>query len=126
GLIEVLSAHRNPFSILTKSSMIVRDIDLLTEAAGRTDVDVALSIGTDDDAVARLTEPGAAPPSRRLEALAQLAQAGLRPSVLLAPILPGITDSERQVRRRVEAFMDGGAEGGSPILVQLRPGGRVH
>jgi DNA repair photolyase len=126
GLIEVLSAHRNPFSILTKSSMIVRDIDLLTEAADRTDVELALSIGTDDDAIARLTEPGAAPPSRRLEALSQLAQAGLRPSVLLAPILPGISDSERQVRQLVNSCMDAGAERVSPILLHLRPGVREH
>ena len=52
GLVEVLSRRRNPFSILTKSSLIVRDIDLLSEAAGRTRVSVAMSIGTDDDAVA--------------------------------------------------------------------------
>jgi DNA repair photolyase len=126
GLIEVLARHRNPFSILTKSSMIVRDIELLCEAAAVTEVGVALSIGTDDDAIARLTEPGAAPPGRRLEALAQLHAAGLRPTVLMAPILPGISDGERQVRRLVRSCLDAGAERVSPILLHLRPGVREH
>jgi DNA repair photolyase len=126
GLIEVLSKHRNPFSILTKSSMILRDIDLLAEASRRTEVELALSIGTDDDGVGRLTEPGAAPPSRRLQALSQLAAAGLRPSVLMAPILPGISDGERQLRRLVGACLDAGAERVTPILLHLRPGVRDH
>jgi DNA repair photolyase len=126
GLVEVLARHRNPFSILTKSSMIVRDIDLLREAAAVTDVGVALSIGTDDDAIARLTEPGAAPPSRRLEAVAQLHDAGLRPTVLMAPILPGISDGERQVRRLVRSCLDAGAGHVTPIMLHLRPGVREH
>src|SRR5439155_21140330 len=71
GLINELSKARNPFSILTKSSMILRDLDLLVEAASRTQVSVALSIGTCDDAIARHTEPAAAPPGRRLEAVAR-------------------------------------------------------
>jgi DNA repair photolyase len=126
GLIEVLSKHRNPFSILTKSSMILRDIDLLVDASQRTEVELAISIGTDDDAVGRLTEPGAAPPSRRLQALTQLAAAGLRPSVLMAPILPGISDGEPQLRRLVRACLDAGAERVTPILLHLRPGVRDH
>jgi DNA repair photolyase len=126
GLIEVLSKHRNPFSILTKSSMILRDVDLLVDASRRTEVELALSIGTDDDAVARLTEPGAAPPSKRLQALAQLAAAGLRPSVLMAPILPGISDGEPELRRLVGACLDAGAERVTPILLHLRPGVRDH
>jgi DNA repair photolyase len=126
GLIEVLSKHRNPFSILTKSSLILRDIDLLVEASRHTRVDVALSIGTDEDAVARLTEPGAAPPSRRLETVSRLAEAGLRPAVLMAPILPGISDGEAQIRRLVDACLDAGAGRVTPILLHLRPGVRDH
>jgi DNA repair photolyase len=126
GLIGVLTRHRNPFSILTKSSMILRDIDLLTEAARRTTVGIAMSIGTDDDAIARLTEPGAAPPSRRLEAISRLAEAGLRPTVLMAPILPGISDGEAQIRALVDACLDAGAERVTPILLHLRPGVREH
>lgn len=126
GLIEVLSKHRNPFSILTKSSLILRDVDLLVETSRHTRVDVALSIGTDEDAVARLTEPGAAPPSRRLETVSRLAEAGLRPTVLMAPILPGISDGESQIRRLVNACLDAGAGRVTPILLHLRPGVRDH
>ena len=126
GLVQVLTRHRNPFSILTKSSMIMRDLDVLTEAARRTKVGVAMSIGTEDDAIARLTEPGAAPPSKRLEAISRLAEAGLRPTVLMAPILPGISDSEEQVTQLVDACLDAGAERVTPILLHLRPGVREH
>jgi DNA repair photolyase len=126
GLVEVLSRRRNPFTILTKSSLIVRDIDLLSEAAGRTRVSVAMSIGTDEDAVARITEPGAASPSSRLQAISRLAAAGLRPSVLMAPILPGISDGEEQIRRLTQACLDAGADHVSPILLHLRPGVREH
>jgi DNA repair photolyase len=126
GLIEVLSRHRNPFSILTKSSLILRDLDLLVEESRHMRVDLALSIGTDEDAVARLTEPGAAPPSRRLEVVSRLAEAGLHPTVLMAPILPGISDGERQIRRLVDACLDAGASRVTPILLHLRPGVRDH
>ncbi|HEX2587300.1 MAG TPA: radical SAM protein [Gaiellales bacterium] len=126
GLVQVLARRRNPFSILTKSSMILRDLDVLTEAARRTRVGIAMSIGTDEDAVARLTEPGAAPPSKRLEAISRLADAGLRPTVLMAPILPGISDSEQQVQRLVDACLEAGAERVTPILLHLRPGVREH
>src|SRR5690242_10032405 len=126
GLVQALGRHGNPFSILTKSSMILRDLDVLTEASRRTDVGIAMSIGTDEDAIARLTEPGAAPPSKRLEAISRLAAAGLRPTVLMAPILPGISDSEEQVRRLVDACLDAGAVRVTPILLHLRPGVREH
>ncbi|HYW28176.1 MAG TPA: radical SAM protein [Gaiellales bacterium] len=126
GLVQVLTRHRNPFSILTKSSMILRDLDVLTEAARRTTVGIAMSIGTDEDDIARLTEPGAAPPSKRLEAISRLADAGLRPTVLAAPILPGISDSEEQVRRLVDACLEAGAQRITPILLHLRPGVREH
>jgi DNA repair photolyase len=126
GLIEVLADRRNPFSILTKSSMVVRDLDVLVAASQRTEVGVAMSIGTDDDELARLTEPGAAPPSQRLAAISTLAEAGLRPSVLMAPILPGMSDAEPQLRRLTRACLDAGAERVTPILLHLRPGVREH
>jgi DNA repair photolyase len=127
GLIGVLTEARNPFSILTKSSMILRDLDALVEAARRTPkVSIALSIGTDDDEVARQTEPGAAPPSKRLEAVARLAEAGLRPSVLVAPVLPGISDSDEQLRSVARACAQAGAASATPIMLHLRPGVRQH
>jgi DNA repair photolyase len=126
GLINELSKARNPFSILTKSSMVLRDLDLLVEAASRTLVSVALSIGTSDDDIARETEPGAAPPSRRLEAVARLADAGLAPSVLIAPVLPGISDGDDQLRAIARACAEAGAASATPILLHLRPGVREH
>jgi DNA repair photolyase len=126
GLIQELSAARNPFSILTKSTMILRDLDLLVDAKQRTRVGVSLSIGTIDDDVARRTEPGAAPPSRRLEAVAKLAEAGLSPSVLLAPILPGLSDDSQQLRSLTRACLDAGASSVTPIVLHLRRGVREH
>jgi DNA repair photolyase len=124
GLIGELTAASNPFSILTKSTMILRDLDLLVEARKRTRVGVSLSIGTADDELARRTEPGAAPPSRRLEAVARLAEAGLAPSVLLAPILPGLSDGAEQLRTVTRACLDAGARSVTPLVLHLRPGVR--
>jgi DNA repair photolyase len=124
GLIRELMAARNPFSILTKSTMILRDLESLVEARKRTRVGVSLSIGTIDDDLARRTEPGAAPPSRRLEAVARLAEAGLEPSVLLAPILPGLSDGQDQLRALTRACLDAGARSVTPIVLHLRPGVR--
>ena len=80
---------RIPFSILTKSTMIQRDLDVLAAAAERTDVRVNFSIGTLDEQVWRISEPGTPPPRRRVEALARLSRAGIPCGVLVAPILPG-------------------------------------
>src|SRR3954452_18198169 len=99
GLVQVLGRRRNPFSILTKSSMIMRDLDVITEAGRPTKVGTGMSIGSDADAVARLTERGAPPPSRRLQARARLAAAVLRPTVLMAPILPASCESEELLRQ---------------------------
>jgi DNA repair photolyase len=126
GLIEVLTERANPFSILTKSSMIIRDLELLVEAARVTEVGVALSIGSVDDELASRTEPGAAPPSQRLEAVAKLADAGLRPSVLVAPVLPGLSDSEESLRAVARACAEAGARNVVPIVLHLRPGVREH
>jgi DNA repair photolyase len=126
GLIEVLAERRNPFSILTKSSMILRDEDLLVHAAGRTDVSLAFSIGTVDDDVTRLTEPGAAPPSQRLAAVARLAELGFEPTVLVAPVLPGISDSRAQLEAVGRACAEAGAARVTAIPLHLRPGVREH
>ena len=78
GIVRVLAEAGNPFSILTKSTLVLRDLALLAEAAGRTKVSLSLSIGTLDREVWRLTEPGTPPPDKRLEAVAKLNQAGVR------------------------------------------------
>ncbi len=125
GLVEVLTTHRNPFSILTKSTLVVRDLDLLAEASRRTDVTVNLSIGTLDPEVWRATEPGTPHPRRRVEAVARLRAAGVRCGVLVAPVLPGLSDSAAQLEAVVAACTEAGASsisGGQ--VVYLKPGTR--
>lgn len=120
-IIEVLTEYRNPFSILTKGTLIMRDIDALAQAAELTDVSTAFSIATlDEDAWAR-SEPGTPHPRKRLEAVKRLTEAGIPCGVLVAPILPGITDRPEQLRAMVEAAIEAGATHVSPILLHLRP-----
>jgi len=126
GIVEVLSEAGNPFSILTKSALVLRDLDLLAEAARRTDVSVSLSIGTLDEAVWRATEPGAPHPRRRVDAVRQLAEAGIRTGVLVAPVLPGLSDSPAQLEEVVTACVEAGAQSVTAIALHLRPGVREH
>ena len=121
-IIEVLTERRNAFSILTKGTLILRDLELLVRAGEVADVSTAFSIGTVDEEAWRRTEPGTPHPRARLEAVAALNDAGVPCSVLIAPILPGITDSPAQLREVVTAAIDAGATQISPILLHLRPG----
>jgi DNA repair photolyase len=124
GIIEALIDYRNPFSILTKGTLILRDMDLLAEAAKVTKVSAAFSIGTLDENVWRSSEPGTPHPRKRVEAVAALNEAGIPTGVLMAPVLPGISDSPQQLREVVRACLDAGATHVSPILLHLRPGVR--
>ncbi len=124
GILEALIEYRNPFSILTKATLILRDLDLLVRAARTTEVATALSIGTLDERAWRRSEPGTPHPRARLEAVRALNEAGVPCGVLLAPVLPGITDDPRQLRAVVEAAISAGATHVSPILLHLRPGVR--
>jgi len=124
GIIEALADYRNPFSILTKGTLILRDLDLLREAAKVTDVSTAFSIGTLDEDAWRRSEPGTPHPRARIEAVAALNDAGIPCGVLMAPILPGITDDPGRLRDVVRAAIDAGATHVSPILLHLRPGVR--
>ena len=123
-ILEALTDFRNPFSILTKGTLILRDLELLVAAAGVTDVSTAFSIGTLDEAAWRRSEPGTPHPRKRIEAVAALNAAGIPCGVLMAPILPGITDDPRQLREVVRAAIDAGATHVSPIMLHLRPGVR--
>lgn len=120
-ILDVLIEYRNPFSILTKGTLILRDLELLAEASTLTDVSTALSIPTLDEAAWRRSEPGTPHPRKRLEAVRRLNEAGVPCGVLVAPILPGITDRPEQLRDVVEAAIDAGATHVSPILLHLRP-----
>jgi DNA repair photolyase len=124
GIIGVLSAARNPFSILTKSTLILRDLELLREASKRTEVGVNLSIGTLDEEVWRMSEPGTPHPLRRVAAVARLNDAGIRCGVLVAPILPGMSDRPEQIDEVVRACAEAGATSISGIPLHLRPGVR--
>jgi DNA repair photolyase len=123
-IIRALTDYRNPFSILTKGSLILRDLELLVEAARVTDVSTAFSIGTLDEDAWRRSEPGTPHPRKRIDAVRALNEAGIPCGVLMAPILPGITDHPRQLRDVVAAAIEAGATHVSPILLHLRPGVR--
>jgi len=124
GIIAALGGARNPFSILTKGTLILRDLEPLVEAARTASVSAAFSIGTLDDDVWRRTEPGTPHPRERMRAVAALNAAGIPCAVLMAPILPGISDRPRMLREVVAAAIDAGAPTISPILLHLRPGVR--
>jgi DNA repair photolyase len=126
GIVEVLAAARNPFSILTKGTLVLRDLDVLTEASRRTDVSMSFSIGTLDEDVWRTTEPGTPHPSKRVEAVARLNEAGIPCGVLVAPILPGLSDRDDQLDAVVRACVEAGATSISPVLLHLRKGVREH
>jgi DNA repair photolyase len=124
---EVLAALRdfaNPFSILTKGTLILRDLDLLEQAARVTGVAVSMSIGFVDEALWRSVEPGTPSPRRRLDAVRRLSDAGFAVGVLMAPILPGITDTAESVDRTVCAIAAAGAASVVPLGLHLRPGAR--
>jgi len=121
GIIQALTDYRNPFSILTKGTLILRDLDLLIEASKVADVSTAFSIGTLDEDAWRLSEPGTPHPHARMDAVAALNDAGIPCGVMLAPILPGITDAPEKMRAVVDAAIAAGATHISPILLHLRP-----
>jgi DNA repair photolyase len=122
GIVEALAERANPFSILTKSTLVLRDVELLAEAARRTDVRVNLSIGTLDEAVWRATEPGTPHPARRVRAVEQLNAAGVATGVLVAPVLPDLSDGPEQLEAVVRACVAAGARSISSVLLHLRPG----
>jgi DNA repair photolyase len=124
--LEVLRDASNPFSIITRGPMIVRDLDVLVEAARRAHVAVTFSIPTLDEDVWRRTEPSTAHPRQRLRAITRLVEAGIDARVGMAPILPGISDRPEQLREVVQAARAAGATGIWANLLFLRPGTREH
>ena len=124
--LEALRDASNSFSLITRSPMIVRDLDVLVEAARRAEVGVVFSVPTLEEEVWRRTEPGTPPPHRRLEALKELVDAGIKAGVGMAPILPGISDRPEQLEAVVRAARKAGATSIWANLLYLRPGTREH
>src|SRR5437660_3866349 len=108
GILEVLERAGHPVGIVTKSALVVRDIDILSRMAKRNLVKVALSVTTLDPPLARTMEPRAATPARRLEALRALSAAGIPTSVMVAPVIPAINDAE--IERVLEAAAHAGVK----------------
>jgi DNA repair photolyase len=124
--IEAFAEAANPFSIITRGPMIVRDVDVLVDAARRASVSVTFSIPTLDEEVWRKTEPSTAHPRQRLKALKTLVDAGIKVGVGMAPILPGISDGQEQLAEVVRAAREAGATGVWANVLFLRPGTREH
>jgi DNA repair photolyase len=120
GIWAAMRDARNPASVLTKSPLVLRDLDLLLELAEVAPVSANFSIPTLDEKAWRASEPRTPNPRARLEAVAELNRAGIPTGVLVAPLMPGINDSPRQVEAVLEAVAEAGATGVSGIGLHLR------
>jgi DNA repair photolyase len=126
GIIKTLVDAGTPFSILTKSPLVTRDLDLIAPAAQQLDVQVHFSIATVDEHVWRISEPGTPHPRRRLEAMRAMIDAGVPTGALMAPILPGLSDRRDQITATVEAIQGTGAHIMHAHPVYLRGATKEH
>ncbi len=109
GIWEVLRDAANPCSILTKSPLLLRDLDLMREVAARTEISACLSVPTLDEKAWRASEPHTPHPRARLEAVGELNRAGIPTGILIAPLMPGINDAPGQIERIIELATEAGA-----------------
>ena len=116
-ILEVLEARGHPVGIVTKSALVTRDIDILSRMAERGLAKVALSVTTMDRMLARTMEPRASTPTKRLEAIRQLTDAGIPASVMVAPIIPGLTDAEME--RILDSARAAGAREAGYVVLRL-------
>jgi len=124
--LEALRDAWNPFHLITRSPMVVRDLDVLVDAASRADLSITFSVPTLDEDVWRTTEPGTPPPRQRLRAVRTLVDAGVKAGVGVAPVLPGISDRPEQLRAVVRAAREAGAVHLWANVLYLKPGTREH
>ena len=123
-LLALLRDHANPISITTKSVLVTRDVELLAELSQVAECRINFSVGSLDDDVWRKTEPGTPKPIKRLEAMQQLVEAGVSAGVLLAPIIPGLSDSPESLEAVVSAASEHKATYLAPNVLHLKPGSR--
>jgi DNA repair photolyase len=124
GVIRALTESGTPFSILTKGTLLRRDIPLLAESAERVPVGLGVSMAIWDDALHESLEPGVPTPRARLDLVRALTDAGLPCGVFLAPVLPGLTDGVEDLDAALAAIAAAGATGVTVIPLHLRPGAR--
>ncbi|MFD6760073.1 Rv2578c family radical SAM protein [Streptomyces roseolus] len=124
GILTALRDRANPFSLLTKGTLILRDLELLTQAAEVTEVGVSVSVGFTDEELWRTIEPGTPSPRRRLDVVRALGDHGIGCGVLMAPVVPFLGDSPEQLRATVRAIAEAGAVSVTPLVLHLRPGAR--
>ena len=124
--LEAFADHSNPVTLVTKGTLIVRDVDVLSDLAGRGGCTVCFSITTLDKKRWLQLEPGTPPPDQRLRAMEKLAASGVRAGVLLAPVIPGITDDMANLESVVRSAADHGAQFLGTRILYLQPGTREH
>ena len=124
GVIEALAGSGTPFSVLTKGTVLRRDLGLLSDAATRVPVGVGVSLAVHDDALQRSLEPGTPSVRARLDLIRAVRDAGLPCGVFLAPVLPGLTDSVEHLDRALGSLAQAGATGVTVLPLHLRPGAR--
>ncbi|WP_030756872.1 Rv2578c family radical SAM protein [Streptomyces griseus] len=124
GVLTALLDRANPFSLLTKGTLVLRDLDLLARAAEVTEVGVSVSVGFTDEELWRTLEPGTPAPHRRLDVVRALGGRGIGCAVLMAPVVPFLGDSPEQLRATVRAVAAAGAVSVTPLVLHLRPGAR--
>ncbi len=122
GIIEALADSGTPFSILTKGTMLRRDLQLLSRAAEDVPVHLSMSIAVMDDELQRTLEPGTPSGAARLATVRAASEAGLRVSVFLMPVLPFLTDSREQLAHSLDLIKDAGAASVTYGALHLRPG----
>jgi DNA repair photolyase len=126
GIVESLADFANPLSILTKSTLVVRDLDVFERLNEVAPLTVSMSVGTLDEAVRRVVEPGTPPGRKRLEILSRFAAAGIRTGVLVAPVLPGLTDDEQHLDEVLAACAEAGVSWAAAIVLHVRSTIRDH
>ncbi|MCH6556510.1 MAG: radical SAM protein [Chloroflexi bacterium] len=122
SILEVLFRFAQPVHMLTKSPTVLRDLELWTRLASVTDAQIAFSVPTLDEDVWRKLEPGTSRPIKRLQAMRQLVDAGVPCGVMLAPVVPGVTDDEPHLEAVIRAAAEHGARFVAPNVLHLRPG----